>query len=107
LPQGSQYRFQNLAYSYDNVGNLTQLTNSVAFPGTQSGTGNEVGGPSTQTFAYDDLYRLTSASGGYQHKSDKTDRYRLTMAYDSLHNITTKDQVHEIVDAGGGINGQC
>ena len=43
------------------------------------------GGPTQQAFTYDDLYRLTGASGSYQFAPDKTDRYQLSMAYDVIH----------------------
>jgi len=41
-----------LAFTYDPVGNLTQLRNNAQFPG--SNLGNAIAaGPSTKTFAYD------------------------------------------------------
>ncbi|MGY6652951.1 SpvB/TcaC N-terminal domain-containing protein [Amycolatopsis sp. TRM77291] len=81
--------FQNLGYTYDNVGNITQLTNSTP----QNPT---IGGPSSQTFGYDDLYQLTSASGQYTTKSNQQDKYTLALSYDSIHNTTGKTQHHEI-----------
>ena len=44
--------FQNLNYSYDKVGNILGLANNVAVPPP-----NVFGGPTSQTFVYDDLYR--------------------------------------------------
>jgi len=55
-------QFQNLNYGYDNVGNVMSLANKVAIPAA-----NSMGGPTSQTFGYDDLYRLTSAKGAYQY----------------------------------------
>ncbi|MBE1576990.1 SpvB/TcaC N-terminal domain-containing protein [Amycolatopsis roodepoortensis] len=81
--------FQNLGYTYDNVGNITKLINSTA----QNPT---IGGPSSQTFGYDDLYQLTSASGQYTTKSNQQDKYALALSYDSIHNTTGKTQHHEI-----------
>ncbi len=81
--------FQNLGYTYDNVGNITKLTNSTA----QNPT---IGGPGSQTFGYDDLYQLTSASGQYTTKSNQQDKYTLALGYDSIHNTTSKTQHHEI-----------
>ena len=52
--------FENLGYTYDNVGNVTAVANNIAVPPASS-----LGGPSSQTFNYDDLDRLTSASGSY------------------------------------------
>jgi RHS repeat-associated protein len=89
LPDG--FRFQNMTYGYDNMGNVTQIHNEVPVP-----HGKPVGGPSTQTFSYDDLYQLTSASGEYRNKDNKLDRYSLTLGYDSIHNTTAKNQLHEI-----------
>src|SRR5947207_12922197 len=53
--------FQNLSYSYDKVGNILGLANNVAVPPP-----NVFGGPTNQSFAYDDLYRLTHAEGTFQ-----------------------------------------
>jgi RHS repeat-associated protein len=89
LPDG--FAFQNLSYSYDDVGNVTGFHNDVPLP-----HGKPIGGPSTLTFGYDDLYRLTSASGEYRNKDNKLDRYSMTVAYDTINNITAKHQRHEI-----------
>lgn len=90
LPDG--YRFQDVSYTYDNVGNVLELRNDVALP-----HGKPVGGPSKQTYAYDDLYRLTSARGEYRSADNKLDRYTLDLTYDTIHNTVSKDQRHEIV----------
>ncbi|MCG8915240.1 sugar-binding protein [Actinokineospora sp. PR83] len=90
LPDG--HRFQDLSYSYDKVGNVTSVTNTVPLP-----HGKPIGGPSVQTYGYDDLYRVTSASGNYRNKDNKLDRYSTTLAYDSINNLTAKNQRHEIV----------
>ncbi|WP_019143026.1 SpvB/TcaC N-terminal domain-containing protein [Noviherbaspirillum massiliense] len=93
---GQGRTLQNLAYRYDNVGNILGLNNRVAIP-----PANSFGGPTTQSFGYDDLYRLTSATGTYDFAPNKRDQYRLSMAYDSIHNITSKVQSHEVVQPGG------
>jgi RHS repeat-associated protein len=90
LPDG--HHFQNITYAYDNVGNITSLTNDVPLP-----HGKPIGGPSRQEYGYDDLYRLTSARGQYTNKDNKLDRYSLTLGYDTIHNTITKSQVHEVV----------
>jgi RHS repeat-associated protein len=95
LPDG--HHFQNISYTYDNVGNITRLRNDVPLP-----HGKPIGGPSTQTYTYDDLYRLTSARGEYTYADNKLDRYSLDQTYDSIHNILSKDQRHEIVVNPGG-----
>ena len=94
--KGDGSLFQNLNYGYDNVGNILSLANNVPVPPP-----SQFGGPTTQSFGYDDLYRLTSASGTYQFSPDKTDRYTLSMVYDNIHNILLKGQNHEIVQASG------
>ncbi|MFC7615672.1 SpvB/TcaC N-terminal domain-containing protein [Actinokineospora soli] len=90
LPDG--HEFQNLTYTYDKVGNVRQIRNTVPLP-----HGKPIGGPSVQTFTYDDLYQLTAASGEYRNRENKLDRQSLSLSYDTIHNVTLKDQRHEIV----------
>jgi RHS repeat-associated protein len=92
---------QNLEYTYDEVGNIVSLTNDVPEPPP-----SRDGGPTTQTFVYDDLYRLVSAAGSYRFAPNKTDRYRSTFSYDTIDNLTAKEQVHEIVEPSGGVTPQ-
>ena len=99
---GQGYVFENLDYSYDNVGNVTSIVNDTVAPSGPE-VGMQVGGPSTQTFEYDDLYRLTHAEGTYQPRTPRTDRYRVDIAYDSIHNAVSKNQVHEFVSDGNVI----
>lgn len=86
--------FQDITYTRDRVGNITKLANAAP-------ASSAVGGPSTQAFGYDELYRLTSASGEYTGKDAKPNRYSLTMSYDSIHNATTKTQRHTITGPAG------
>jgi len=65
---------QKLSYAYDNVGNITSLTDAV--------NGNQV-----QTFGYDWLDRLTSASTN----AAGTGQYADTYAYDAIGNMTNND----------------
>jgi YD repeat-containing protein len=52
-------------------------------------------GSTQQQYEYDDLYRLTKASG--KLNSSKGDAsYSLTMEYDNLHNITSKKLGHTV-----------
>ncbi|HEX6686665.1 MAG TPA: SpvB/TcaC N-terminal domain-containing protein, partial [Candidatus Limnocylindrales bacterium] len=97
LAQG--YVFENLGYTYDPVGNITSITNDTLPPSSPS-VGTQVGGPSTETFQYDDLYRLVHAEGSYQPRTPRTDRYRLDLSYDSIGNLTNKSQTHELVSNG-------
>ncbi|MFI8962769.1 SpvB/TcaC N-terminal domain-containing protein [Streptomyces sp. NPDC053493] len=84
--------FQNLGYTYDDIGNLTGLANNAP-------QGGPIGGPSSQTYGYDDQYRLTSASGRYTDRNNRLTTYTLSLGYDSIHNTTSKSQHHEV--AGG------
>ncbi|MBC6448672.1 SpvB/TcaC N-terminal domain-containing protein [Actinokineospora xionganensis] len=80
--------FQDISYTRDATGNITKLANAAP--------AGAIGGPSTQTFGYDELYRLTSASGEYIGGDSKPNRYTLAMGYDSIHNATSKVQTHTI-----------
>src|SRR6266496_42318 len=84
--------FQNLAYSYDKVGNILGLANNVAVPPP-----NVFGGPTSQSFAYDELYRLTHAEGTFQFSPSKSHTYTMDMVYDTIHNIALKNQLHTII----------
>jgi RHS repeat-associated protein len=86
--------FQNLSYRYDPVGNLLGIENDVPLP-----KASEFGGPSEQTFQYDDLYRLTGATGSFGMATNKTRRYGLSLAYDVLHNLVSKQQTDDIVQS--------
>ena len=66
--------------------------------------GNELGGQMAHNYFYDGLYRLTKAYGDYNKGNNtKNARYDLTMAYDNLHNITSKKQ--DIVQTGVKFDG--
>ncbi len=88
--------FQDLNYTYDLVGNITALSNKVPVPHA-----SDIGGPVDQTFAYDGLYRLTQATGEWRFSPNKRDDYSLSLAYDTIHNITRKAQSHAITTPGG------
>jgi RHS repeat-associated protein len=98
LPIG--YTFNNFNFTYDNVGNLLTLQNTAQMPLTFIGSsttlatslGNAIGGPWTKTFAYDDLYRLTSSTGTHNISATPTFTYSFSQSYDSIHNITHKTQ---------------
>ncbi|MCI5131654.1 MAG: sugar-binding protein, partial [Candidatus Electrothrix sp. EH2] len=88
--------FMDLSYDYDPVGNIEGLDNGAAVRKP-----NEFGGKSQQRFGYDDLYRLTSASGLLEQKPNTEYRYTLAMQYDSIHNIVRKDQKDTRIVPGG------
>ncbi|GIF18117.1 RHS repeat-associated protein [Actinoplanes tereljensis] len=85
--------FQNANYGYDQVGNVTSIAQTAGAIGGLGGTG-------TESFGYDDLNRLSSAQGSYFPASGKTDQFQLTLGYDSIGNITAKNQTHDLVTAG-------
>lgn len=89
--------FQRFEYGYDKVGNVLSLVNDVA-----NARPNEYGGRIEQSFAYDDLYRLTGASGTWHQPPEKRNQYSYTLQYDDIHNITSKDQRHWIRNRGDG-----
>lgn len=83
-------------YTYDYVGNITQLINT-AVP-----VANKMGGNYTFNYQYDKLNRLASANGSFSGYSgsgtptfgDLSANFSLNMQYDNLHNITQKTQNH-------------
>jgi len=77
--------FHNMTFTYDAVGNLTQLQNQAKPIGPGA---NAIGGPWTKTYAYDDLYRLIASTGSFNGKN----AYTFSQSYDSIHNITRKTQ---------------
>jgi len=91
--------FQQVAYQYDPVGNVTQIANAVPFDATQ--TGSVKVGPVTENFAYDDLYQLKTADG--LHQTSATDRYHYgeSLTYDSISNVVQKAQVSETQKLSG------
>ena len=94
--KGAGNLYQNLNYTYDNVGNVLSIANQIPVPPP-----SRDGGPTAQTFSYDDLSRLVEAFGSYEFMPDKFDRYHMTQSYDSIHNLLGKNQSHEIVEPSG------
>ena len=79
--------FQALSYSYDDVGNITGIHDAAR--------------PHTQSFGYDPLYRLTSASGALTERSGQRHAYDLSMGYDAIHNIVDKGQLDRRIASDG------
>lgn len=75
-------KYQDMSYSFDSVGNVTQMTNQAGRYST------------TQTYGYDGLYQLTSAEGTYASKphgyTEYTGSYSQQFNYDTLGNIISK-----------------
>jgi hypothetical protein len=81
--------FMNMAYGYDAVGNVKTLANAAAVPANL----NYLPGCQTAySFGYDDLYQLTSTTASCAKPGLPTDKFTLSMSYDSIHNITRKTQ---------------
>jgi len=89
--------FQRLTYNYDGVGNITNLVNDV--PNARP---NEYGGRVEQRFVYDDLYRLTSATGTWFQPPGKRNEYSYALHYDDIHNIRSKNQQHWVRNRSDG-----
>jgi YD repeat-containing protein len=88
--------FQNLAYIYDPAGNVLSQANNVAIP-----PASQLGGPTSMTFHYDDLDRLTGATGTYQYAPNKQRDYTLSLAYDTIHNLVSKQQYLQSSERSG------
>jgi RHS repeat-associated protein len=81
--------FMNMAYGYDAAGNVKTLANNATIPASQ----NYLPGCQTAfSFGYDDLYQLTSSTATCAKQGKPTDKFTLSMSYDSIHNITRKSQ---------------
>ncbi len=90
---------QALTYRYDRVGNVLGMTNALPPPTTLRS------GPVSFEFGYDDLYRLTSATGTAQSRAQVVDSFKAAYGYDLIHNMTRNTQVHVIhtlTDPGDG-----
>lgn len=79
----------NNTYAYDKVNNILSVKNTAIAP--TSGIGGQI----EHHYTYDGLYRLSTATGTYAGSPGKTASYTLTMGYDNIHNITSKNQTME------------
>jgi RHS repeat-associated protein len=89
LGNGNGRRIMDNTYSYDKVDNILSLTNNAPVPSS-----NLMGGSSQYSYTYDDLYRMTTASGSFKGPHEQ-DRYTLTMEYNSVGSITRKTQTND------------
>ncbi|MBL8683534.1 MAG: RHS repeat-associated core domain-containing protein [Myxococcales bacterium] len=88
---------QRLRYAYNAAGNITERNQKL------SGLmGGGFGGDVLQTFDYDEIGQLTSATGFYQESGTHERRYTLAMQYDTIGNITNKTQNDVRSLIGGG-----
>jgi RHS repeat-associated protein len=100
---------QRLHYNFDLVGNVKDVTNAVPLPTPVAPNGPVVPGPTQFTFAYDDLYQLTSATGLYQGCAcgcGNERRFTLDLTYDGIGNIATKKQNDVIAWPSGRVDQQ-
>ncbi len=93
----SNRTFQDNSYQYDAMSNILSVSNAASVPLDS----NLFGGETSQSFAYDNLHQLISASGDWTSRQGHQERYSLSMSYDSIHNITAKNQLHERLPLDG------
>ncbi|MFA6922908.1 MAG: FG-GAP-like repeat-containing protein [Bacteroidales bacterium] len=81
---------QTIAYTYDNVGNITQIADTAG-----------VSISKTVNYTYDDLNRLTSAT---TTATGNSQNYSESYAYDALGNLTTKNGTTYLYEGNSGTN---
>ncbi|WP_258105033.1 SpvB/TcaC N-terminal domain-containing protein [Marinoscillum sp. MHG1-6] len=81
--------FMDNSYTYDKVNNILSLKNNAPVPESSL-----MGGASEYHYEYDDLYRLTGATGHYTGANEEH-RYSLQMAYNTVGGIIHKVQSHD------------
>ncbi|MDV7696738.1 DUF4225 domain-containing protein [Chryseobacterium soli] len=85
--------FMENVYQYDVLSNVMQVHNNAPV------VNGLLGGGTNYAFGYDDLYRLTSASGNWRgintQAQEERHRYTVAMSYDNMHNVMSKTQKHE------------
>ncbi len=92
LSEQTGRQFQDMTYGYDLVGNIVTQANLAE--NTQN---NLLGGATSYTYEYDDLYRLIGATGSWSAPNNP-ESFTLAMSYDTIHNIASKTQEHLVVD---------
>ncbi len=82
--------FHNLQYTYDKVGNVTEMDNNVSVqPGLNAGV---FVGPTTVAYQYDNLYQLRSMTAKYRGNVAYGYQYSNAYTYDAIGNMQTKAQ---------------
>ncbi len=90
LQTSNQLRtFMDMSYVYDDVGNIIRQGNAATVLDD-----DEIGGATDYTYTYDNLYRLTNATGFWGKSPEEWETFDLDMTYDTIHNIVGKDQRH-------------
>ncbi|MGB4268098.1 MAG: hypothetical protein WBK20_02835, partial [Spirochaetota bacterium] len=81
---------QNIAYSYDKVGNITSRSeNGIVMSDNQVKN-------IRHTYSYDSLYRLTDAEGTIQHNGETVHSYSNEFTYSTIGNIMKKLQTVKV-----------
>jgi hypothetical protein len=76
------------------VGNVLEIANALP-----RATGRR-SGPTRLVFGYDELYRLTSATGTAESRPGVVDSFTAAYEYDAIHNMTQNTQVHVVRTTG-------
>jgi RHS repeat-associated protein len=83
----SRFMMDN-TYTWDNEDEILGVVNAAPVPPS-----NLMGGKSDYQYTYDDMYRLTGASGSFTGSSSEN-RFTLDMTYNTVSGILGKEQVH-------------
>lgn len=86
---------QNINMTYNDDGNITDIENR----NYQSVTGDSL--TTTKQFGYDNLMRLVSSTGTHRVNGDERYSYTNTITYDTIGNITKKNQTNLYTPSGG------
>lgn len=86
VKKGTQV-LSDLHYGYDAAGNVTERSDARPAPPSP-----QLGGPSSQTFSYDDLNRVTSATGTYRDSYRRVRTYTLDLDFDADGRVLRKTQ---------------
>ncbi len=84
----------DLNYSYDDVNNITQISNVAGY------TTSALGGNYTYNYSYDNLYRLTGSTGSFSPSGLPAISQSLSMSYSSSGNILSKQVVATTLENG-------
>jgi RHS repeat-associated protein len=87
---------QLLQYTYDRVGDLTDLVNGLA------GSTHHRSGPVAAHYQYDMLDRLVGARATADARPGLVDRYFASYAYSDIHNLSRNTQVRELLHGPNG-----
>ncbi len=81
---GTNNLMQRIAYTYDAAKNITKIENAAGYVNV------DLGGNYEYNYKYDNLYRLTSATGSFSSYQNGSCPFELGMEYSPSGNITQK-----------------